>query len=444
MTHLINFYVNLRQLKIDIWKQYASAVFTENKSIPGKFDRESRKNQFNYQWNVLEQNVQNSLPDRRVIEKDGTVFMRVKDWGEFIGAIERPIILALDLDLVIRSSASITQFYESRPGFPLREFQCVITFDTQAKFEVKVLKKIADSVSKKCASPITFSNDMVDFHGLSPPLIPGSPTVAPGLPSSGIDTPPPPPPTNQTYQGPVFNTPYPPSQVTSPCPSSSDRNSEPSARLKVVENGMKALNHVNVGSTPVQKEHVDHLEAFQRLTEIEDQEEQQLIQNKKNGKTKTSTSSLIKEKFNSESHGFAVAGSSDQVALPELATFVAMGPEDSELYFRARHSLAVSFGLIERTKTMLQDMATNLSEAYLIYPDRSGGILRCTHCPQHCFHLSSSVVQKAAKQGLKKARKSIGNRKSRAIGAPRKGRPNKNLVDYTETNALDDEDDTDN
>jgi len=344
------------------------------------------------------------------------------DLTELVRVLEKPVSVSLKADLIIKIENRTV--YDNSLQHS-NEYQCTVVFSMDSLSHVQVMKKNPVSFDAAIHKPLDFS----ELGGLESGLLDSRgnfPNMDVGAVSTLLNSPltnPSPVPSMITPQ--VFAPPgVPPPHLEA----SSLETQEPERKIaREIQQGIQATTHVDFGTTPVTQQHVGQIEKLHSISVEQGKKQKEARAKIRAGKggTKKSSASLLAEKYQKDTHGFGVSGSTDQVALPKMASFIPLTPEDNEMVMQARTNLAITCGMLEKLTTTTLDFANNLNSGYIFFGDESAALLRCTHCPVHCLNLGSPAFQRLAKNSVRKARKRLGSQKSRAIGGPKKGRPSK-------------------
>ena len=153
---------------------------------------------------------------------------------------------------------------------------------------------------------------------------------------------------------------------------------------------------------------------------------------KQKNQYKISAAEMIK-RYKPNDHAFQACGEyEDKVLIPEIASFVAMTPQTTEMMDTMRVNLAVSLTCVEDMMNWLLCMQKNLNENVISLGDKTGSFLRCNHCLVHCHGFISNELHKQATKQIKKTTAKLEAQKTKPKTKPRKnkkpikkGRPHK-------------------
>ena len=148
-------------------------------------------------------------------------------------------------------------------------------------------------------------------------------------------------------------------------------------------------------------------------------------------KYKISASEMIK-RYKPSDHAFQTCGEfEDKVLIPEIASFVAMTPQTTEMMDTMRINLAVSLSCVEDVMNWLLCMQKNVNENVISLGDKTGSFLKCNNCLVHCHGFVSHEMHKKGTKQIKKtqakleAEKTKPRPKRKGQKQVKKGRPHK-------------------
>lgn len=130
---------------------------------------------------------------------------------------------------------------------------------------------------------------------------------------------------------------------------------------------------------------------------------------KKRGRPKKETTNEvtlddINYKFAKESHGFDVMGAMDEVALSEVAGFIPIHQDCSELMEKTLANITYSLSIVEEIRIYLQKFREGFLSSIIWAGDKTKGFVRCNYCPMHCHKLLDENTHKRIKAAAKRAR----------------------------------------
>ena len=141
-------------------------------------------------------------------------------------------------------------------------------------------------------------------------------------------------------------------------------------------------------------------------------------------KYKISASEMIK-RYKPNDHAFQTCGEfEDKVLIPEIASFVAMTPQTTEMMDTMRINLAVSLSCVEDIMNWLLCMQKNVNENVISLGDKTGSFLKCNNCLVHCHGFVSHEMHKKGTRQIKKTQAKLEAEKTK----PRPKRKNQKQV----------------
>lgn len=153
-----------------------------------------------------------------------------------------------------------------------------------------------------------------------------------------------------------------------------------------------------------------------------------LQEKKKRGRPKKETVDLtmddIQYDYDPESHGFQVMGALDEVVLPEIAGFIALQPECSELMERTMANIIYSLSVVDQVRIYLQEMKQGFLSSIIWAGDKTVAFARCNFCPLHCNKLIDENTHKRIKAAAKRARDKMNKERTQQgrVQKPKTGR----------------------